>query len=190
MNIPELVEWQRVDPDNGLVEPWWTWPCVEVIKTWNLKDKLWLEFGAGLSTAWLREKCKNVVSIEANTEWGEKALNYCIDAGKDNGIIFYSDLADGIPNNWPLYISNVPNWNFDIISVDGIFRNECLQWALDHFKGRGGILIVDNLDQDYVWISPAANELMAPYPCEIYYQPDHTNHEGKKWNTRIYRIPA
>ena len=65
-----------------------------------------------------------------------------------------------------------------------------LQWALDHFKGRGGLLIADNFDQDYVWISPLANELMMPYKDveQMFYQPNHTNHEGKQWNTRIWHI--
>lgn len=204
---PELVEWQRIDPENGLVEPWWTWPCMEVIKTWDLKDKTWLEFGSGLSTAWLRKKCGWVHSVESNLEWAAKARAYCEINGLHNGVIRAKDLPDGVPERMHEYFELTFNKSFktysieskdpikigteyDIISVDGIWRNECLEWALNHFKGRGGILIVDNLDQDYVWISPAANELMAPYPCEIYYQPGHTNHEGKSWNTRIYRIPA
>ena len=207
MNNYELVEWQRIDPDNGLVEPWWTWPCMAVIKTWDLKDKIWLEFGAGLSTAWLRSRCKWVDSIEANNDWAAKAAKYCNENGQYHGIIHSANLSDGIQEQKQAYFDLIPSHYgglshepsavallfdrvYDIISVDGMWRNECLKWAIDHFKGRGGILVVDNMDQDFVWISPAANELMASYPCEIYYQPGHTNHEGKSWNTRIYTIPA
>jgi len=208
MNTPELVEWQRIDPQNGLVEPWWTWPCMDVIKTWDLKDKTWLEFGSGLGTPWLRQRCKWVDSIEANREWFEKVTTLCASVGNvGNGLMYTSshgDIPDGVPSMKDMYLELIPNSilpyhvigkaankkDYDIISVDGIYRNECLEWSLNHFKGRGGILVVDNLDQDYVWISPSANELMAPYPCEIYYQPGHTNHEGKPWSTRIYTIPA
>lgn len=189
--IQELVEWQRIDPRTGLVECWWTHPCLDILNTWDLKDKTWLELGAGLGTASLRNKCKYVISIDSNTEWGRKASDYCKLNNLNNGQVKCLDLPDGIQESKDIYFSMFPkDVQFDIISVDGIWRNECLQWAIDHFKRRGGILIVDNLDQDYVWISPAANELMASYPCEIYYQPGHTNHEGKPWNTRIYRIPA
>lgn len=188
--IPELVEWQRVSKETGLVECWWTHPCLDVINTWDLKDKTWLEFGAGLGTASLRQKCKWVDSIEANNEWAAKAANYCNENSLYNGIIHSANLPDGIQELKDSYFQLIPAGEYDIISVDGIWRNECLQWAIDHFIGRGGKLIVDNLDQDYVWISPAAMELMAPYPCEIYYQPGHTNHEGKPWNTRIFTIPA
>lgn len=190
MNTPELVEWQRLNSETGLVECWWTHPCLDVINTWDLKDKTWLEFGAGLGTAYLRSKCKEVMSIEANIEWGVKALAYCKENNLDNGAIWMSPINDGVAGGWESYQRLIPELQYDIISVDGIYRNECLEWALDHFKGRGGILVVDNMDQDYVWKSPAADELMAPYKCEIYYQPGHTNHEGSPWNTRIFTIPS
>lgn len=205
--IPELVDWQRIDPENGLVEPWWTWPCMDVIKTWELKDKLWLELGSGLSTAWLRSKCRSVFSVDSNLEWAKTAKEYCELNGFYNGIINAGELPDGIQERKQEYFDLIPKGfgslsnefnselkfhplKYDIISVDSIWRNECLQWAIDHFKGRGGILVVDNFDQDFVWISPAAVELMAPYPCEVYYQPGHINHEGKPWSTRIYTITA
>lgn len=191
MNTPELVDWQRIDPENGICEPWWTWPCMDVIKTWDLKDKIWLEFGAGLSSSWLRSKCKWVDSIEASNEWAAKAAKYCLDNDLLNGVIYSADLPDGIQERRGEYFRMIPmDKKYDIISVDGIWRNESLQWAIDHFKGREGKLIVDNLNQDFVWISPAAIELMAPYHCTIFYQPGHTNHEGLPWNTRVYTIPA
>lgn len=186
----ELVEWQRIDPDNGIVEPWWTWPCMDVIKTWDLKGKKWLEFGAGLSTAWLRDKCEWVDSIESSNEWAAKAANYCNQNNLINGNIHSADLPDGIQELKEAYFRLISETEYDIISVDGIWRNECLEWALNHFKGRGGIVVVDNMGQDFVWISPAADALMSPYQCEIFYQPGHTNHEGRPWNTRIYTIPA
>lgn len=186
----ELVEWQKIAP-NGLVYPWWTHPFLDVLETWNLKDKMWLEFGAGLSTAWLRSKCRFVESIEASTEWGVKALDYCRQNNLTNGSIFYQDLPDGVQERKAEYFELIPpEIKYDIISVDGIWRYECLQWALDHFKGRGGILIADNWQQDYVWISEAAEQLMAPYKINRFFQPGHTNHEGKPWNTVFWEIPA
>ena len=100
-------------------------------------------------------------------------------------------LPDGIQDRKSEYFELFPRGTqYDIISVDGIWRNECLQWAIDHFKGRGGVLIADNFMQDFVWISPAADELMSRYEGKVFYQPDHTNHEGRKWNTRYWNIPA
>jgi hypothetical protein len=45
MNTAELVEWQRIDPINGLVEPWLTHPFMDLVKTWNLKNVTMLETG-------------------------------------------------------------------------------------------------------------------------------------------------
>lgn len=190
MNTNELVEWQKLAP-NGLVYPWWVHSFLDVLETWDLKDVQWLEFGGGRSTAWLRSRCKLVVTLECNEEWADQAVSDCKSKGLDNGAIYCRQVNEGSQSQIKEYFALIPqDLKFDIISVDGIFRTECLQWAIDHFKGRKGILIADNYDQDYVWISPKADEIMMPYKKSetIFYQPDHTNHEGKPWNTRFWII--
>jgi len=190
MNTNQLVEWQRVDPENNLVEPWWTHPFMDTLKQWPLKDVTWLEFGAGRSTAWLRDKCKWVDSIEANVEWGLQAHEDCARASLGNGMVRVQNLREGVPEDLPLYMDMIPkDTQYQVVSVDGIFRNECLEWAIKHLKGRNGILIADNFEQDFVWISPAAVELMKPYEEHVFFQPGHTNHAGKPWNTRYWIIP-
>lgn len=197
MNTSELVEWQKYAP-NGLVYPWWTHPFLDVLEIWDLKDKVWLEFGGGRSTAWLRSKCKMVVTIESNSEWANQAMKDCEDSSLWNGRVCYADLPDGVQERKQEYFELIPTelimpdstfqpLNFDIISIDGIWRYECLEWALNHFKGREGIIIADNWQQDYVWISQAAEELMKSYKMYQFYQPGHTNHEGRPWST-VYWI--
>jgi hypothetical protein len=189
MNTNELVEWQIYAP-NGLVYPWWTHPFLEVLEKWDLKETTWLEFGGGRSTAYLRSRCKWVDTIEANSEWASQAHKDCAGANLSNGVIYSSDIPDGIQGMQEKYFGMIPDTVYDIISIDGIFRTEAIQWAINHFKGRDGVLVLDNLDQDFVWISPKAMELLEPYKGEIFIQPNHTNHEGKPWNTRYYKIPA
>lgn len=186
----ELVEWQIRD-SNGLVMPWWTHPFLEILKSWDLSEKNMLEFGAGLGTAWLRHKCKWVDSIEADLDWAAKAEDQCERYSLRNGQIFAQQLPDGIQERKAEYFELIrPEMQYDIISVDGIWRYECLQWALDHFKGRGGILIADNWQQDFVWISPIAEALMSRFNIHRFPQPNHTNHEGRQWNTSYWIIPA
>jgi hypothetical protein len=189
MNTSELVEWQIHDPENGLVMCWWTHPFLDVMRTWDLKEKTFLEFGAGRGTAWLRQRCKWVDSIEANSQWAGQAQKDCLEAGFDNGAIYSANIADGIQGMQSSYFGLIPGRQYDVISIDGIYRTEAIEWAINHFKGREGLLIVDNLDQDFVWISPKAMELLEPYKGEIFIQPNHINHEGKPWNTRYYIIP-
>lgn len=192
MDTNLLVDWQKMS-SNGLVYPWWTHPFLDVLEAWDLSSVKWLEFGAGRSTAWLRSQCLWVDSIEANSEWAAQAELDCQNAGYKNGKIYYETLADGIPENKDKYLSLIPNSIvYDVISVDGIFRYEALEWAINHFKknGKVGVLVADNFNQDFVWISPASEKLMEPYKNteQIYFQPDHTNHEGRPWNTRYWII--
>jgi len=191
MNTADLVEWQIRSPKNGMIMCWWTHPMLELIEIWDWKDKNVLEFGAGRGTAWLRERSKFVISIEADLEWAEQARKDCAEYGLNNGGIYARQLPDGVQGTQPEYFGMIPNdIEFDIITIDGIYRTEAIKWAINHLKGREGLLIIDNLDQDFVWISPKAMELIEPYESEVFIQPNHINHEGKPWNTRWVKIPA
>jgi protein-L-isoaspartate O-methyltransferase len=191
MNTNELVEWQRYSPSNGMVQCWWTWDMLDWIETQDWKNKNVLEFGAGRGTAWLRDRSKFVVSIEADLQWAEQARKDCEGYGVNNGAIYAKQLPDGVQGTQPEYFGMIPtDIKFDVISIDGIYRTEAIEWAIEHLKGREGLLIIDNLDQDFVWISPKAMELIAPYESKVFYQKEHTNHEGKQWNTRWVKIPA
>lgn len=191
MNTYELVEWQKLSP-SGLVFPWLTHPFLDLVETWDLSDKTMLEFGAGRGSAYWWSKCKWVDSIESNAEWAMKA---CDDIGNnllhDKGRMHYVNVSDGIDEEMPLYFEAIPKeTKYDIILIDGIYRYECLEWALSHFKGRGGILIFDNWDQDFVFISERAEKLMTAFTINKFLQPGHIVHEGKPWQTVYWNIPA
>lgn len=192
INKNSLVEWQRIDPENGLIEPWLTWRFMDWVKNLPLTGRTILELGGGGSTAWWRQKAGWVDTIEASYNWAVDTKEYCKREGVDNGEVFdfKGDLPDGVPELMPDYFTRIPkDKQYDIIVNDGIYRTEALQWALDHFKKTGGILIADNWQQDFVWISPKAEEIMAPYEIHRFYQPGHTNHEGRPWNTAVWVIP-
>jgi len=186
----ELVEWQRIDNQNGLVECWWTWDFNDLLKTWDVSDKTWLELGGGLGTAWLRKKAKWVDTIESNLDWA-KRIQENLDANNlSNGRLIAEYVMEGYEEEMKRYFAMFPqDKEYDIVSVDGIYRTECIEWAIKHLSKRGGVLIADNFDQDFVWISPKAVELVAPYEEHVFYQKNHTNHEGKQWNTRYWIIP-
>lgn len=191
MNTEELVEWQRLSPTNGMIQCWWTWPLLDLIETWDWQKKNVLETGAGRGTAWLRERCHWVDSIDADVEWAKQAQTDCDKYGLTNGRIFSAQIPDGMPDRMQEYFDLFPkDKRYDIITIDGIYRTEVIEWAINHLKGREGLLIIDNLNQDFVWISPKAMELLEPYEGEIFIQPGHVNHEGLPWNSRYYKIPA
>jgi hypothetical protein len=187
-----MVEWQRVDSENDLIEPWLTHPFMDWVKNLDLSERVILELGGGASTAWWRKKAKWVDTVEASYNWAVDIREYCKREGVDNGKVFdfRGDLPEGVPELMPRYFDTIPGGvHYDIIINDGIYRTETLEWALNHFKETGGILIADNWQQDYVFISPKAEEIMAPYEIHQFFQPGHTNHEGRPWNTAIWIIP-
>jgi hypothetical protein len=194
MNTADLVEWQRIDPTCGLVEPWLTHNFMdEAAKKWPLKDMHVLEFGAGRSTAWWRAHCRWVDTIESNREWAYQAAEDCATHNLLNGHIHWAPIADGIPEALPRYMDLVPDKYtnpYDLIIVDGIYRTDVMWWAVDYLeRNNGGILVADNWQQDFVWISPSAEEAVAGYKIHKFIQPGHVAHEGRPWQTVFWKIP-
>ncbi len=183
MNTDELVEWQIIDPSNGLCFPWFAHPSLEEISKWDLKDKVVLEYGGGRSTGWWSDKCKEVYTIDTNSEWFSNIQANVI---KDNVKLFFRGVNEGDQSNIDYYTEVPEGCKPDIVVVDGILRYECILKALT--LPRPLTLIVDNWLQDYVFICPAAVELLKDFEQQIFPQPDHTNHEGNCWKTAIFYI--
>ncbi len=182
-----LVQWQKVDPDTSLVFPWFTHDMLDVISKWDLSDKTVLEYGGGRSTAWWRKKAKWVTTVEANLEWAHSIVKDCHENGLHNGKIYYVGINEGDSVHAKKYTEAGKQLGpYDIVIVDGILRYECLQYALT--LPRPLTLIADNWDQDFVWISPPAMELMKPYDINVFEQNDHTDNEGKKWKTVYWEL--
>lgn len=182
-----LSDFQRFDPTNNLVEPWLTHPALDVIKGWDLSDKQVLEWGSGLSTIWWANKCRYVMSIEANPQWFADVIKLRDENNlQEKAEINYRNCNEGDQEKIDFY-TDVPKWYTpDIVIVDGILRYECILKALT--LCRPLILIIDNWQQDYVFICPAAEKALEGFTGNVYVQPDHTNHEGRPWATAIFYI--
>lgn len=182
-----LSDFQRFDPTNNLVEPWLTHPAMDVIKTWDLEDMNVLEWGSGLSTVWWADKCRYVYSIEADQKWFADVVHLKNEKGLDKKAeIHYRNVHEGDQTKIDFY-TEVPKWYTpDIVIVDGILRYECILKALTFLRPL--TLIVDNWQQDYVFICPAAEEALKDFEKKVYIQPDHKDHEGRPWATAIFQI--
>ena len=184
MKKTDLNDTQFWDEKRSTAYPWYTKPSLEYLETLDLKDSVILEYGGGWSTIWWSKVAKNILTIEANKEWFEKISPEM----PDNVDMILREVNEGDQNKVDFY-TFVPDIDFNIIVVDGILRNECLQHAIKLLSIKGGIIIADNWQQDFVWLSPAAEDLMKPYERKIFVQPNHTNHEGNPWKTAIFTIP-
>ena len=179
MNTENLSFGQRIDPENNLVECWFTHGALDWIKQQDWSDKNIIMYGGGLGNKWLSQRCKNLVVIERDGNWltndGEYSCIYrpCNDSsGQDE---YYLAFPDGFEP--------------DIIISDDAYRTEAVFKAIEYFKSKGGgILICDNFDQDFVWDSPVAVEALMKFENNIYPCTTHTDHNGKCWKTAVIFI--
>jgi hypothetical protein len=182
-----LSDFQRLDPTNNLVEPWLTHPALDVIKTWDLEDKRVLEWGAGLSTLWWANKCKQVFAIEADPKWFPRIVELIAEKGLGNKTeLIYRNVNEGDQTQIDFYTDVPAGLAPHIVVVDGVLRYECILKALS--LPRPLILIVDNWQQDRIFICPAAEAALKDFAGTVYVQADHKDHEGRPWATAIFNI--
>ena len=190
MNTTNLSFGQRVDETNGLVECWFTHGALNAIKQMDLSNMKILEYGAGLGDAWLSKRCKELVVIERNYEWLEKvgtnlAANGC------NNVTLLSRPCNDCSGEDKYYCEIPKGFEPDVIIVDDAYRYECIINTIEYAKQSDKesiLLIVDNWQQDYVFICPAAEEALKDYYKVVFPQPDHTDHDGRRWQTALFNL--
>lgn len=162
----EILEGGRRIDENGLIMPWYTSPCLGWLETLDLHDKDVFEFGVGDSTRWWKSKCRLVNGVDSSEEWAKKADAQFQDEKKE-------------------YILAIDPFDmYDIIIIDGIWRDDCTEHALKQLKS-GGFLILDNWLQHEVepeW--PLTQKLIEGMPVTIYKEPEH-----KFWKTAVIQKP-
>ena len=188
INNEQLVDWQIVDKENDLVMPWFTHSSLQAIKGIDLSDKIVVQLGAGLGDAWLASRCKHLYCVERSHDWLIRANTYATNRNIFNLTYIYVPINDGSDLDKE-YIGTIPE-EFDVLINDDAYRSEVCQFAVDYFtkKENGGIFIVDNWQQDFVWLSPRSEELLLPFEHTIYPQPDHSQNEIERWKTAIFYI--
>lgn len=187
----ELCFGQKIDESLGVLFPWYTHGCLGVISKWDLSDKVILEYGGGSSSLWWHRKAKEVWTIETKEEWLKMIDNELMGCHGRFGTLklFHREINEGDQSRVDEYLKIPEGCKPNIIVADGIFRTEVCELAVEYFKNNGGgILIANNFDQDYIWISPRAIAAVEPFEKEIYLQENHTDHSGKPWKTLIAYI--
>jgi hypothetical protein len=162
---------QRLDATIGVVYPWYTWTCLDVLSTWDVSHWDVFEYGAGYSTSWWRCKAASVTGVDNNPSWASRFRVIChtekdayVHAPLETGRRYDCIVIDGEPVEW---------------------RDECTEIALQCLKP-GGKLIIDNWKQSSVDLAdwPQTEKLLQSIPCNVYYQPGH-----RDWKTAVWTIP-
>lgn len=122
--------------------PWFTYSAIEFISDRLTKKLIVFEFGSGNSTLFFSERVSHIISVEHNRDWYENISKKCPPNSKI--LLRGSKNSDEYIN--PLQMSNQ---NYDIIIVDGIYRNECLMESVKHLSESGVIILDDSERVDY-----------------------------------------
>lgn len=168
--MTEILEgYRKRDPENGLIFPWYTWPCLEWLKGLDLMSKMVFEYGVGDSTHWYRSKGAICYGVDIDKEWANKAR---ADWETDKDEYIYATIA----HYWG---------DYDLIAIDGHWRDDCTENALNRLKP-GGYLFIDNFHQPSVEpnIWTQTDKLIEGMPITIYKQPGHVD-----WQTAVITKP-
>lgn len=149
---------QAVDK-NGEAIPWLTYPFVDFIDDRINKSMNIFEFGAGNSSIYYAKKANSVVSIEHSPEWykiikANDKYNYqnlniqLVEIPEHLSKKGYHEMAFTNDENEYVFSLKKMEKKFDIIIVDGLFRNSCILNCLDALKS-DGVIFIDNTHTKY-----------------------------------------
>lgn len=159
-----------LDPRYKIFFPWYTKPFLEKLTSFDLSNWKVFEYGSGDSTIWWRKNCREIISVDTNTEWAQKS-----------GSLFCNEKESFI--NFPKQFIN--NEKFDCIIIDSEpveWRDECIPVALECLKD-GGFLIIDNYNQKTVKLEnwPTADVYLKDKKSEILQEPGHVDWKTGYW---------
>ena len=122
--------------------PWFTYSFIDFIEERLSKEFNVFEFGSGNSTLYFAKRVKQVTSVEHNSEWYNKLKSKI-----PNSSNLILSKSDGMED----YITELKqsNKNYDIIIIDGIYRNECCFIATNFLTDEGVIILDDSKRNDY-----------------------------------------
>lgn len=183
----ELCFGQKIDESLEILFPWYTHGALDVISKWDLSDKVVVEWGGGDSTIWWAKKAKEVYSVDHNLEWAKYVMDKMYELELKNYVNIHIPTHEGdqteTRNEYVEYYKRVkPN----ICIVDGVHRYECAEYAVKVLKPE--ILIIDNHQQDYVFMCPSLDILLEGVRMERFIQENHTEHSGNPWATAIFYL--
>lgn len=121
---------------NGQAIPWFTYPAIDFLSRLELSSSKVFEYGAGQSTLFWARRAEKVVSVEHDAEWFIR-LRASLPS---NVTLMHAPGQDA----YPISILETSS-NYDIVVVDGVWREACIQPALSRLAP-AGLLILDNSD--------------------------------------------
>ena len=119
--------------------PWYTYPAIEYIRNFDLKNLSVLEYGAGASTIFFANSNAEVTAIENNKKWYEE---FALKLTHDNIVVKFAENKED-------YIYQDNAYSADVIIVDGSYRKSCCEFVINLIVNKQANpywIIIDNSD--------------------------------------------
>jgi hypothetical protein len=160
----------------GEAIPWYTYPAIEYLSTFDLRQRKVFEYGSGQSSLYWARQAGEVVSVEHDATWFEQ-------------------VKAKMPANHRLFLKTEPGayvslietfgHRFDVIVIDGRYRTKCAEVA-PKVLADGGLLVLDNAD----WYPLTAAALRAQGLFQIDFN-GFGPINGYSWTTSVFlRAPT
>ena len=108
----EDFDWFYLDTEINTTCPWYTIGALEFLNSiTNLSELSVFEYGCGRSSAWWKRKTQKWNGVDSNKKWAEEC-----------DCLYRTDKVE--------YITSCLGFNYDIIVIDGIYRDDCTEFAL------------------------------------------------------------
>ncbi len=117
--------------------PWISYDAAQAIDRHIAKTSRVLELGSGMSTAWYAARAGHVLSIERDAEWFAEGSSRL--ATLENAELRQCESREA-------YLAIEVGRQFDLIMIDGTWRDDCARLATQHLAS-GGIIYCDNIDK-------------------------------------------
>jgi len=132
---------EPIDNNNQPI-PWFTYPSIDFLDKRLNKNLNVFEFGSGNSSLFFAKRVRKVVSVEHNMQWFNKIKS---------SLPGNSEIKSVESKSSDQYLKplKTADEKFDIIIVDGTFRNECLINSIDHLTEDGVVILDDSERTDY-----------------------------------------
>lgn len=130
------IETKKPISFSGTPLPWYTYSAIEYLNQFDFSQLSIFEFGCGYSTLFWAHKAKTVISIEHDIEW----YNHIKMHLKNKKNIYLREKE----KSYVGYLKEI-GLMFDVIIIDGKWRNACTKVALTKIRD-DGLIIFDNSD--------------------------------------------
>ena len=138
--VNSLVRQEPVNAQNQPI-PWFTYPSIDFIEPRIQKSWRVFEWGSGNSSLWWSSRVATVCSVEHDYNW---FLRTTARLHANNHLDYEITMKGYIDNIYRHYKET--DIGFDVIIIDGEWRNECAQIAANCLSPKG-FIIFDNTDR-------------------------------------------